>query len=76
MDHTVSMNNLVNSDGRHNLFGWIIFIGTVALIAYSLYQGYKAITKMEKEEDVQEKKMKEIELNLRMVMGDRYQIIN
>lgn len=75
MDNVVSMQNLVNANGKHNLFGWIIFISTVVLIFVSIYQGYKAISKMNAEENIQERKIKELEMNIRALRGNQYQTV-
>lgn len=75
MDQSVSMQHLVTPNGKHNIFGWVIFISTVVLILFSIYQAYKSIAKMQKEETVQERKMKELELNVRSLRGDLYQTI-
>jgi hypothetical protein len=72
----VSMQNLYNSNGKINWFGWIIFLATIALILYSLYQCYLEVKQMNKDEQVQAKKMMELEMNLREVRGDQYKSMN
>lgn len=65
---TLSTNTLMNSDGKPNIIGWVLFIGTLALIIYSCVQSHYAIKQMAKDEASQKDKMAEFELNLRRVM--------
>lgn len=68
----ISTQTLFNSHGKINWFGWIIFLGTVFLIGYSMYQLYLSINKMNTDEEIQAKKMMELEMNLREVRGQQY----
>lgn len=72
MNHPVSMQDLYNGDGKANIFGWIIFLGTVALIGFTIYQMYISLTKIKTDEAVQQKKIAELEFNIRAIRGDQY----
>lgn len=72
----VSMQNLYNSKGKINWFGWIIFIGTIALIFFNLYQVYLNLQGMKKREQDQANKLKELEMNLKALRGNQYITLN
>lgn len=76
MAEAVSMQNLYNANGKINWFGWIMFIATVILICYSIYQCHLNITKMGSNEENQTKKLNELEMNLREVRGNQYKNMN
>lgn len=69
----VSMQHLFLSNGKVNLFGWILFLGTLTLIAYSIWHNIVSINKIKRDEVKQIKKMTELEMNLRKVRGTQYE---
>lgn len=72
----VSMSTLYNSNGKINWFGWIIFLGTLFIIGYNAYQWYINSKKIKRDEAMQEKKIMELEMNLREVRGNQYKSID
>ena len=49
-------------------------MGTLLLIAVTIYQAIVTIKKLKKEENSTTKKLAELELNLRDIMGPKYKI--
>lgn len=68
----VSMQHLFGSNGKVNIFGWILFLGTVAFLVYSIWNCIVQMKKIRKEEGWQMKKIIELELNLRELRGYQY----
>lgn len=68
----VSTNTLFNSHGKINFFGWIVFLGTLFTMGYAIYQLYLSINKMNRDEEIQGRKMMELEMNLREIRGAQY----
>lgn len=72
MAHPVSMQDLFTEDGKANIFGWIIFLGTIAIIIFTVYQLYLSIVKIKTSDETQQKKLAELEFNLKAILGDKY----
>lgn len=72
MAHPVSMQDLFTADGKANIFGWIIFLGTIAIIGFTIYQMYLSITKISTSDEEQKKKIAELEFNLKAIRGTQY----
>lgn len=72
MAHPVSMQDLFTADGKANIFGWVIFIGTILIIGFTIYQLYLTITKIRTSDESQQKKIAELEFNIRAIRGDQY----
>jgi len=73
---SVSMNTLYNSHGKVNWFGWVMFLGTLLVISYTIYQFCVSIKRTNKSEEDQMKKLAELEMNLREVRGTQYKSLN
>lgn len=67
------MHGLFFSNGKVNLFGWILFIIMLLAFAFTIFHCWVSISKIFKDEKVQAKKMTELEINLRALRGDQYQ---
>lgn len=74
MNGTINMYDLFHPGGKAHLWGWIICIGTIILLIVTIID--ICINIQKKKSDVnQELKFKELENNLRRVMGENYQKI-
>lgn len=72
----VSMSTLYNSHGKVNWFGWIIFLGSLLAIGYTIYQLCINYKKNKRDDEAQVKKLNELEMNLREVRGGQYKSLN
>lgn len=72
----ISMQTLYNSHGKVNWFGWTMFIGTLLIIGYTIYQFCMNIKKNNREEEYQMKKLMELEMNLKEVRGNQYKYLD
>lgn len=68
----VSTTNLFKSNGKINWWGWIAFTGTLLIIGFTIYQWVESIRKRNREENYQMKKLMELEMNLKTILGDKY----
>lgn len=68
----LNMYDLVTTNGKANIWGWLICIGTILLIFVSIYQLVLSIRKLHKD-DAQDIRLREIELNMQKLMGGTYQ---
>ena len=78
MAHSVSMFDL-QSQGKSHVFGWIIFtvtVGTFILLIADWYNDYSYRKRRDIEEAAQERKLNEVEMNLRTLMGNEYKSIS
>lgn len=66
------MQNLFTSNGKVNIFGWVLFVGTIALIIFSICGYISSINKTKREENWYLRKMTEFEINLRELRGNQY----
>ena len=64
----LTTNSLTNPNGKPNYVGWILFLGTITLIVYSCIQSHLNIRQMRRQEGDQQKKIAELEHNLRKEM--------
>lgn len=67
-----SMQHLFFSNGKVNIFGWILFAAMLAAFIFTIYHCWVSISKIKKEEKLQATKMTELEFNLRQLLGDKY----
>lgn len=66
------MQHLFFSNGKINIFGWILFTAMLAAFVITIYHCWISIGKLMRDEKLQATKMAELELNLREVRGNLY----
>lgn len=67
-----SMHNLFLSNGRFNIFAWILFIVMILAFLLTIIHCWFSISKIFKEEKIKSQKMLELEMNLREIRGNQY----
>lgn len=72
MENSVNMYDLEHN-GKINIWGWILFFFTLAFLLISIVQLCHYIRKLGKD-DYQDIQLRELQHNLRKVMGDKYEI--
>lgn len=72
MTEAITMQTLFSSDGKAQVFGWILFIATLVLIVGSVWNCIASVSKLKKEDAEQSSKLVELEYNLKKVMGTNY----
>lgn len=71
----VSTQHLFFADGKANIFAWILFIATLILVFFAIRQAYIQTRKIQVSDEEQQRKLAELELNLRAVRGGQYQSV-
>lgn len=69
----LSTQHLFTSGGRINPWAWILFIATLILVIFAIRQAWVQTQKINLTDIEQEKKLTELELNLKAVRGSAYQ---
>lgn len=70
---TTSMHNLFFSNGKVNVFAWVLFIVMIIAFLFTIGHCIFAIRKIMRDENRQVSKMAELEMNLREMRGPQYQ---
>ena len=73
MAEPTSMQHLFFSNGKINLFAWLLFVAMLAAFAFTIYHCIVSIRKLMRDENRQLLKLAELELNLREIRGPQYQ---
>lgn len=70
----ISMQHLF-VNGRFHVWGWLIFIATLILVIFAIRQAYIQTKKIQVSDMEQQKKLAELEFNVRAIRGSQYQSI-
>jgi hypothetical protein len=62
-----------NGDGTVTIVGGVLLTLSITALIYQIVVANKTISKMEKEEESQQKKIAELEFNLKKVRGASYE---
>lgn len=73
MAEPTSMQHLFFSNGKINIFAWLLFIAMLATFIFTIYHCIVSIRKLLRDENRQLLKLAELELNLREIRGPQYQ---
>lgn len=72
MAEATSMQHLFFSNGKINLFAWLLFVAMLAAFGFTIYHCIVSIRKLMRDENRQLLKLAELELNLREIRGPQY----
>lgn len=71
----ISTQHLFHSNGKFNIFAWVLFIATLLLVIFAIRQAWAQTQKIQFDDKEQYKKLAELEMNLRTVMGNSYKSV-
>ena len=72
MNKAISFESITTPNGKLNWFGIMVFIATLLVAAYTVYQLFL----LPKERKLEQKKIDELEANLREIRGNSYTTIS